>query len=90
MAKELTKTVLVELTMREGDREFSLKPFAKEVDAKLSDDKIADLTIKGFYGEPNEVNDRGWYFYENSEYAIYLTQVKSISQKDFDFLSKYL
>ena len=90
MSKELKKTVLVELTLREGDREFSLKPFTKNVSAGLSDDDIADLTIREFYGEPTEVNDRGWYFYENSEYAIYLTQVKLIPQKDYDIISKYL
>ncbi len=90
MERELTKTVIVELTLREGEREFSLKPFSKVVDAGLSDDEIVDETIRDFYGEPTEVNDKGWYFYDNSEYAIYLTRVVSVSQKDFDIVSKFI
>jgi len=87
---KLTKSVLVELTLREGDREFSLKPFTAVVEAKLSNDDIADKIIREFYKDPTEVNGNGWYFYDNGEYAIYLTEVKDIPQKDFEFLSKYL
>jgi len=87
---KLTKSVLVELTLREGDREFSLKPFTATVEAKSSNDDIADKIIREFYGKPTEINEKGWYFYENSEYAIYLTQVKDIPTKDFNIVSKYL
>ena len=88
--QEITKTVLVTLTLREGEREFDIKPFAKEVKASLSKDEIAHEVITEFYGESNEISDRGEYFYDNGEYCIYLTDVKDIPQKEFDILSKYL
>ncbi len=88
--QELTKTVLVTLTLREGEREFDIKPFAKEVKASLSKDEIAHKVITEFYGESKEVDERGNYFYGNGEYCIYLTEVKDLPQKEFDILSKYL
>ncbi len=87
---ELTKTVLVSLTLREGEREFDLKPFTATVGAGLSEDDIAKEVITEFYGESKEVDDRGRYFYDNGEYCIYLTEVKDIPQKEFEILSKYL
>ena len=87
---ELTKTVLVSLTLREGEREFDLKPFTSTVKAGLSDDEIAHEVITEFYGESKEVDDRGKYFYDNGEYCVYLTEVKDIPQKEFEILSKYL
>ena len=87
---ELTKTVLVSLTLREGEREFDLKPFTSTVKAGLSNDDIAKEVITEFYGESKEVDERGRYFYDNGEYCIYLTEVKYIPKKEFEILSKYL
>jgi hypothetical protein len=87
---ELTKTVLVSLTLREGEREFCLKPVSMSVGATLNDDEITILAVSDQCGVDYELNDRGEFYYAGGEYCVYLTEVKDIPQKEFEILSKYL
>lgn len=79
----------VHLTMREGEREFDLR-LSVQVEPDLSEDKIFDQAIKSWYGEPNEINDKGEYEYDGGEYVIYGSSIKSMTKFEFEIVSKFV
>jgi hypothetical protein len=79
----------VNLTMREGEREFDLR-LSIQVEPKLSDDQIFDEAIKSWFGEPFEINGKGEYEYDGGEYVVYGSSIKPMTKFEFEIVSKFV
>ena len=78
----------VNLTLREGEREFDLR-MSIQVEVGLSADEIFDKSIKSWFGEPFEINEKGEYEYDGGEYLIYGSSIKPMTKFEFDIVSKF-
>jgi hypothetical protein len=64
----------VNLTLREGEREFDLR-MSIQVETGLSDDEVFDKSIKGWFGEPIDITGKGEY--------------EPMTKFEFDIVSKF-